>query len=782
MLPGARRSFRVHLVTHGDGRVTGTMLRNWRQICDQPPPSAYGASEEEVYRQLEVLLAALELGEKGSLDRYLWEESFETREITVPIHPQTAVKKRKVIGKRRIPLRLTYAFCAMPQGGYRVMLPRFDWWFVCEDLEVAPEVLRAAVSSALLGEKPRWVYDFRHEGPEVVREWAPRLLLRRDGGDDDDDGDTFELPTLNAVAEELTRKAVGRGGAGGGKLAPVVGDLEDFDRHLALLARSPPPSILLVGGPGVGKSTWVRRLARHLAQRRREAGKDRHVARLWATSGERIIAGMIYLGMWQERCLSLVDELAHEGDYLYVDRLTSILAPQPDGSSIAELLQPALEAGEISLIAECSEPELERARRRHPRLLSAFHLVRLAETPPSAMPGLLERYQARKVGPAGPTIHAAALKRLVSHLEMFQKDARFPGKGFRFLDWLAANAGGEGGAARPRLYYPRDVSAAYARCSGLPIELISDEYPAGAEHIAAILGRRVIGQPAACATAARVLARLKAGLNDPERPCGSLFFVGPTGVGKTELAKQLAAYLFGDEARLLRFDMSEYMLPGSAGRLLEVGAGATSLAQKVRQQPLALVLLDEIEKAHPEVFDLLLGVLGEGRLTDALGRLVDFRMTVIVMTSNLGVSETGAIGFEREPAGDFAREVRRHFRPELFNRLDHVVTFRNLAPADVSAIVDLELDKAAARTGLVRRRLTLRLDPAAREELARRGFHPTRGARPLKRLIEERVVTPLAVRMARDPAFREREIAVVRAGSEAWQRLGERERGEAVVV
>jgi ATP-dependent Clp protease ATP-binding subunit ClpC len=236
-------------------------------------------------------------------------------------------------------------------------------------------------------------------------------------------------------------------------------------------------------------------------------------------------------------------------------------------------------------------------------------------------------------------------------------------------------------------------------------------------------------------------------------------------VGKTELAKHLARTMFGDANRMHRFDMSEYMMPGAAMRMLEVESGASSLAQKVRQQPLSLILLDEIEKAHPEVFDLLLGILGEGRLTDSLGRLVDFRATLIVMTSNLGAREGAPPGFGAAAGGDFLRSVRDHFRPEFFNRIDRVISFRSLDPDDVLKIVDLELDKAQARTGLLRRNLRLDVELGARRRLAELGFHPTRGARPLTRVIEERVITPVAVRMARDPAFRDRSVVVVARGA-----------------
>ena len=755
----ANRSFRVYFVSHTSGLKTGILMRAKNRLFDKPPPTAIGSSEEDVYRQLEVLIVSLEVTESDSHERYMWEESFEAQEVSFDVHPQTTVEKRIVIGSKKIPLRMTYIHAKLKTGGFRVMLPRFGWWFIVEELGVAKSVLGNALSTALLGENPRDIYEFRREGEEYVREWSPRMLHRGKRGEEDAAQKT-QRPALDTVAEDLVEKA------SRGKLPFVVGDSLELERARPLITRVPPPSILLVGGPGVGKSTWVRRLARQLLIRRRDAGspeKASLVPRLWSTSSDRILAGMTYLGMWQKRCLDLASELSHEGDWLYVDRLVPILEPQSDGSSIADVLGPAILAGDICLIAECTEEELERCQRRFPTLVSAFQTVRIEETPSHHMPELLALYQARK---GGPSIHAAGLKRLVVHLASFQKDQRFPGKGFRFLDWLAASAEaapsatGQAAPPPPRQLYPTDVSRAYARFSGLPLEILSDDKITTPDALVLALKKGVVGQDDACRTAARVLARLKAGLVDPEKPAGTLLFVGPTGVGKTELAKQLARFLFHDEARMIRVDMSEYMLPGSAQRLLWAAEGSESLAQRVRAQPLSVVLFDEVEKAHPEVFDLLLGVLGEGRLTDSFGRLVDFRMTVLVMTSNLGVTETRPVGFEEGAGDDFIRHVRAHFRPELFNRIDHVIPFRRLSPADVHEIVLLELDKIRRRTGLVRKNLELRVEPGARDRLAELGWHPTRGARPLKRVLEERVVAPLAALLASDPTIRDRVLVV----------------------
>ncbi|MBX7080109.1 MAG: AAA family ATPase [Nannocystaceae bacterium] len=738
-----RASYRVHVVTHHDGRRTARLVPS--RPSHSRAPSAYGTSDEAVLGEL-----ALALQERPELAAtFAWHEPLQLRRLALEVHPQSVIDKRMVIGERRIPLRLGYAWAALPKGGFKIVVPALGWMFVLEALELAPEILRQAVGTALLGGHAAEIYALRDAVDERVLTWSPTLASRRDEAEPDE---TEVAAVLATVAEDWVAREKRRVGR------RLVGQF-DFSAQLPLLLRERPRSLLLVGPAGVGKTTWVRALARMLGKRESEDPPPR----IWASTADRIVAGMSYIGMWEQRCLELVAALSGRADLLYFDRLAPLLAPQTGRSSIGDLLLPAAQAGSIALLSECTPDEYERALQKAPALSSIFHVVEIEPPSAAAMPGMLASWYARERPDLA--IDGAGWRRLVQHLELLQRDLAFPGKGFRFLDALGKlfePAAGAPGTTTRELG-PEDVSAAFAQVTGLPLELISDARRADRDHIAAQLRAGVVGQDQACSTAARVLTRLKAGLNDPARPVGSLFFVGPTGVGKTELAKQLARYMFGSADKLVRVDMSEYMLPGAAQRLLATGRGVRSLVEQVRERPLSLVLFDEIEKAHPEVFDLMLGLLGEGRVTDVDGRLVDFRMTLVVMTSNIGVRRQAGPGFGDGGSGtqDLLAAVRAHFRPEFFNRIDHVIPFRALEHADLARIVELELAQVSRRVGLSRRNLRLEVDAAARALLATRGWHPSYGARPLKRVIEAQIVAPVAALLAEQPALRDRTIHVV---------------------
>ena len=741
-----RSAFRVFVTNHHGGVVSAVLLRRYRFIFEPPPPAAMAADLDTALGRL-APQAALIAEEEDQVERYLWKEELELRRVEVDIHPGRPDPRGYVITGASVPIRLAYAAAKLDGAPlYRILVPRFDWSFVAEDLSSVPDTIRALVFSALVGDNAASLYDLRRELDEQILEWSPIEAAARAKGRAKDEPDP--APTLEAVAEDWVQLArVGR-------LPTTVGVDDTFMSLAPLAGEKRLPSLLLVGPRGAGKTTLVRRFARLLLDIGR--GKDGVRRRLWATSADRIVAGMIYLGMWQQRCLMMVKELAGGGDVLYVDRLADLMAPMSDGASISDLLAPGVIANELTLFAECDETELVKARQRHPVLIDSFRIVRIPEATPAQVIALLEPYGQRLTPSVRVTTDAA--RRLCELCEAFRRDTAFPGKALAFLDYCSLQKKSELSLA--------ELTPTFGAWSGMPVDLLAPERALDTAAIARELQKGVIGQDHACFACARVIARLKAGLDDPQRPVGALLFAGPTGVGKTELAKQLARYLFGDGERLVRVDMSELGTPGAIARLVTPSPAGTSLADRIRRQPLSVVLFDEIEKADDAAFDLLLGVLGEGRLTDALGRLVDFRMTVIAMTTNLGAADPNPTGFSNDPdaARDPGGAIRKFFRPELLGRLDAIVPFAPLPRAALERIVDLEIAKLRARPGLVARELTIAITPAARARLAQLGHDPKLGARPLRRTIEDLVVARLAERMAREPTWRGVTVHVATAG------------------
>ncbi len=751
-----RPSFRVFITHHHGGLVSAILLRRYRVLFDKPPPAAMAPTVDEALDRL-APHAALLVDDRAS-ERYEWTEDLELRRIDVDIHPGRPDPRGYVIAASTVPIRLGYAAAKLDGANlYRVIVPRFDWTFVVEDLVAVPDTIRSLVFAGLIGDNTASLYDIRREVDEEIRAWAPIDAATKQKSRAE--ASRASSPALEAVAEDWVALA------DKSRLRATVGVDPVYDDHQYILNVEKPPSILLVGPRGSGKSTFVRRLARGLLERGR--GKNATRRALWATSADRIVAGMIYLGMWQQRVLQIVDEMADGNDLLFVDRLADIMSPMSDGASIADLLAPAVIANELSLIAECDEAELVRARQKAPAFIDAMQVVRVPEATGAQTIALLEPY-AQRTKPPTALSHDAA-RRLVELLAAFRRDTAFPGKALAFLDYLATRVE----KATPReAPVPLDVSElteAFGAWSGLPVELLAPERALDTAAIAAQLQRGVIGQDHACTVAARVIARLKAGLDDPQRPVGTLLFAGPTGVGKTELAKQLARYLFGDADRLVRVDMSELVTGGAIARLITPSPAGTSLADRIRRQPLSVVLFDEIEKADSAAFDLLLGVVGEGRLTDALGRLIDFRMAVIVMTTNLGANDPAPAGFSSRPDAppDPTAALRGFFRPELLGRIDSVLAFQPLPAAALERIVELELDKLRKRPGLVARNLRLEMTPAARARLAQLGHDPKLGARPLRRTLEDLLVAPIAERMARSPTWRDATVRIATAGEQS---------------
>lgn len=515
----------------------------------------------------------------------------------------------------------------------------------------------------------------------------------------------------------------------------------ELTRLQSLMSRTPRAAVLVVGARLVGKTALVHEhVRRHCGKR-----SDQY----WHLSPQRLISGMSYLGQWESRLVKILRYVRAKNLVLVLDDLLGWLTAgisRDATMGAADVLKPFLEKSELRVLAEITPEAFAVLQERDRGLADRFEILRLDEmAPQTSMRVLLDT-----VRNVEETQRCVFTSRAVLEVEVlasrFLTDAARPGKAARMARQLGARFR-EGTVDRPL------VLQQFSQRSGLSLELLDPSRLMPRAEALEALRKRVVGQPAALEVLADTVSIFKARLADPGRPVAGLLFVGPTGVGKTECAKALAAFLYGDEERLVRFDMNEYVGYDAVPRL--VGSAQRPdglLTSALRRQPFCVVPLDEVEKAHPDALNLLLQILGDGRLTDTLGRTADFTQAILILTSNLGARELGRpLGLRSQSSQEelaYRRAAEEFFPPELFNRLDRVVPFGRLAREDVARLAEHLLSKLLARDGLVRRQCLLEIDPAARERLVDLGHDPQLGARALKRSLERQVAAPVGRKLA----------------------------------
>lgn len=586
--------------------------------------------------------------------------------------------------------------------------------------------------------------------------------------DRNDTADTPQEPADDTPSRRRTSTLICKYGADltrmarDGKIDPVTGRDAEIERMVQILSRRKKNNPILIGEAGVGKSAIVEGLALRLASGdvpATIAGK-----RLISVDLAALLAGTKYRGEFEERMQQLLDELKQADDILlFIDEIHTIVGAGSTNGSLdtANLLKPALARGEIQTIGATTFDEYRQNILSDAALERRFQKVIVEPTSKEQTLSIL-----RHIAPHYERHHNVhftdeALTACVELAERYITERHFPDKAVDLMD----EAGSRGNLLTSNRNAPlnigiREIREVITAITGIPAEELNRDTRTRFSTLHAALSRRIIGQPEAVERVAKSIGRSGAGLRDERRPIGVFLFVGPTGVGKTLMAKELSRSLFDSDRGLLRFDMSEYGEKHNLSRLIGpppgyVGYGeGGQLTEAVRRQPYSVILFDEIEKAHRDIFNIMLQIFDEGHLTDGSGRRVDFRHTIIIMTSNLGAhpaprprkqvgySTTAADTSESALRHDYLPALEQHFAPEFMNRIDDIVIFRRLSADDTAKIIDLELSPIIGRAEQLG--YTLRITEGAKRKLSQAGFESRYGVRSLRRTLKEQIEEPLS--------------------------------------
>lgn len=601
------------------------------------------------------------------------------------------------------------------------------------------------------------------------------------------------VSALDQVSRDLTRLARE------GKLDPMIGRDDELDRMLQILRRRSKNNPVLTGEAGVGKTAIVEGLAQRIVDG--DVPDELSNKRVIALDLGTMVAGTLYRGQFEERLKLVMKEVMQAGNIIvFIDELHTIVGAGASSGSIdaSNMLKPALSRGEIQVIGATTLDEYRKYIEKDTALNRRFQPVPVPPATVDETIMMLKALRPRYEKHHGVRITDEALRRAARNASRYITDRHLPDPAIDLMDEAASLARNTVPTEQEQETTAKSgvpvvdeavIDRTASKMTGVPMGRLTQDDSRRLLDMEAYLHRRVVGQDDAISAVARAVRRSRSGLKLSQGPTGSFIFLGPTGVGKTEIAKALAEFLFGDESALIRVDMSEYQEKFTSSRLFGAPPGYAGceeggqLTEKVRRHPYAVVLFDEIEKAHPDIFNTLLQVLDDGHMTDSLGRKADFKNTIVIMTSNIGArliaKSVRTPGFQmtssadreaRKMTDDLLTELRKHFSPEFLNRIDEIVAFHQLSAEQIRRIVEIKIEGLHKREGLVGK--TLLLSDEAKNRLARAGYDPIYGVRPLDRAIQTLICDPLAEEMIRPNSRFKEEGAIIEISDDFGFSLG----------
>lgn len=550
-------------------------------------------------------------------------------------------------------------------------------------------------------------------------------------------------PTLKKLTETLPlpKKIAKRNNT----LPQTAWELQDEVKDLIDKIQNRNANVLIVGKQGTGKTAILQQAIREIAQTSKQRSQSKKT--FWRMMPRRITASSKYLGEWQQTVDDLVKELILVNGVLCLTNIIELIRTGSSANtSVAAYMTPFVQSGNLKIIGEVSPEELESLRRLAPDFTNNFQLLILEEMPENKIMALMQQLSEYVYTNLKIKIDKKAIELSYRLLKRYSTYESFPGKGIKFFEKVLSDAQARKNAEVTQ----SDIIRLFSQQTGLPELLISDDHIFDKEKITKHFSQRIMGQEAAVRKISSIIKVFKAGLNNPYKPIATLLFTGPTGVGKTAMAQELANFLFGLNSKrnpLVRIDMSEFKLPSQIQRFIGSGNTPSVLTSAIRERPFAVLLLDEIEKASPIIFDALLTMFDEGIMTDKFGRQTNFRNTIIILTSNLGSTQHKTVSFLDTTTSEAKYEaaIKKYFKPEIINRLDGIITFNPLIKKHIYLITIKELSDFQKREGFKKRGLTVSFSKELVKHLAKVGFHEKYGARPLQRVIDKQVMQKMSI-------------------------------------